>query len=160
MKKMLLFTLMACMLTTVGCISIHNNKAASDNMPVARACPAAYQAETELGEISSASATVTGNTLFGIIHWGLPSSFADNGSFGGAEGPLPVKIGGDSFGKFKMAAVYSACETNNCDSLMDARYVITTKDYFVYKKVICKVVGTPVKITGYKLIEDKKCGDK
>ncbi len=157
MKKILLLTLGVIALATSSCISIHNNKAAAANMPVATVQPAQYQAITEIGS-APVTAEVTGHTVLKFFSWGMPDTFADNGDFGGASTstPLPLPfIGGDSYAKFKQAAVYRACEENNCDSLMDARYVITKKSYVVYEQVNCKVIGTPVKITGYKPCEQK-----
>ena len=154
MKKILLLTLGVIAFATSSCISIHNNKAATANMPVATVQPAHYQAITEIGT-APVTTEVTGHSVLKIFSWGMPDTFADNGSFsGGSASPLPF-IGGDSYAKFKQAAVYRACEENNCDSLMDARYVITKKNYVVYEQVNCKVIGTPVKITGYKLCEQK-----
>ena len=164
MRRMMNVALLASVVFTfVGCISVHNNKGASDNMPAAIAKPAYYQVITELGK-EPVSASVTGHNVLKIIKWGMPSTFADNGDFGAAGAtagpslpiplPLPLPIaGGDAYAKFKQSAVYIACRDNNCDSLLDARYAITTKDYFVYEQVTCKVTGIPVKITGYKQIE-------
>jgi hypothetical protein len=154
MKKVLLLAVVGVMFASVGCVTVHNNKAASTNMPVAVAEPAQYQAITEIGQ-DRVSATVTGNSLMGIINWGMPNTFADGGMVSSDIGTIALPSFMDVFGKFKLAAIYCACEENNCDSLMDARYIITTKDYYVFKQVICTVTGIPVKVTGYKLIDKK-----
>ena len=153
MKKVLLLAVIGVMFTSVGCVTVHNNKAAATNMPAAVAQPAKYQALTEVSQ-QRVSASVKGNSILGIINWGMPSTFADGGmvSYCGASN-LPIFM--DAYGPFKQAAIYCACEENGCDSLMDARYVITTKDYFVFKQIICTVSGAPVKVTGYKLLENK-----
>ncbi len=162
MKKILSVLLLGAILSTVGCISIHTNQSATANVPPARAItPDRYAVETELGT-ERVSATVTGNTVLGIISWGLPATYADFADIpSGDVAPMPIPIpipfiGKDDTAPFKKAAVYIACEENNCDSLLDCRYVLTVKDYFVYKKVICKVTGTPVKIKGYKKLECPK----
>ena len=165
MKKILGILLLGAILTTTGCISIHNNKSATANVPPAQAItPDRYAVETELGP-ERVSATVTGNTVLGIIKWGFPQTYADFANIpnGDISSPLPFPIpiplpffGSDSTAPFKKAAVYVACEENNCDSLLDCRYVITVKDYVVFKQITCKVIGTPVIIKGYRKIEDEK----
>lgn len=154
MKKVLLLAVIGVMFASVGCVTVHNNKAAATNMPVAVAEAAHYQAITDVGQ-QRVSATVKGNSILGIINWGMPNTFADGGMVSSDAGSISLPSFMDVFGKFKLAAIYTACEENNCDSLMDARYVITTKDYYVFKQVTCTVSGVPVKITGYKLIEKK-----
>ena len=162
MKKTLNVTLFSVLLLTlVGCSTIHNNKGASENMPAAVVCPMRYQVITEIGN-EPISATVTGHNILKIFKFGIPNTFADNGDFGaagestGPSMPLPLplpSVGGDPYAKYRQAAVYIACEENKCDSLMDARYTIVTKDYLVYEQVTCTVTGIPVKVKGYKPIE-------
>ena len=94
MKKALNVTLLTCVLLTfVGCISIHNNKGASDNMPAATAVSPVYETITEIGN-APVSASVTGHSVLKLIKWGMPATFADNGSFGANSFapalPIPV----------------------------------------------------------------------
>lgn len=159
MKKVLSVLLLGAILTTVGCINVHTNQSATACVPPAKSVTVMYVPETELGN-DRVSATVTGNSLLGIIKWGLPSSYADGTSISGSMGeggnlPFAGAVLDETL-PFKQAAVYIACEENQCDSLLDARYVITAKDYIVFKQVICKVTGTPVKIKGYKKLECPK----
>ena len=156
MKKVLSVLLLGAILSTVGCISIHTNQSATTSVPPAKVVTIdAYAPETELGN-DRVSASVTGNSLLGIIKWGLPSTYADFTSIPGSMGNLQVASLLDDTLPFKQAAVYIACEENQCDSLLDARYVLTVKDYIVFKQVVCKVTGTPVKIKGYKKLECPK----
>ncbi|MBQ7178805.1 MAG: hypothetical protein IJS08_15420 [Victivallales bacterium] len=160
MKKVLSVLLLGAILSTVGCISAHTNQSATTSVPPAKVVSVdAYAPETELGN-DRVSATVTGNSILGIIKWGMPATFADftaiPGSMAlGSNIPVSVSILDDTL-PFKQAAVYIACEENQCDSLLDARYVITTKDYLVFKQIVCKVTGIPVKIKGYKKLECPK----
>lgn len=163
MKKTLLLALVALTIAATSCVSTHNNKSATANMPVAVSHPAHYQAITEIGD-TRVSAEVTGHAVIKFITWGVPDTYADNGDFSGSSEPsllasLPI-VGGDSYGDFKKAATYIACQENGCDSLLDAQYVITKSTYVrflpFYEKVTCKVTGFPVRIVGHKLIEPKQ----
>ena len=166
MKNLLLFTLCLGVLAIfTGCTIVNNNKGTSDNLPAAIARPAYYQAITEIGE-KPVSAEVTGNLLFKTFRWGIPFTFAANASFSGSMvepfdfAGMTMSSGGislspisfDPYDAFKKAAAYRACEENGCDSLMDARFVITRNYYVIFEVVTCKVSGIPVKVTGYKLI--------
>jgi hypothetical protein len=173
MKKTLLMTLGIAMFVITGCVSVHNNKAAVSDMPVAVTHKPHYQTITEIGN-ERVSAEVTGKSVLKFITWGIPSTFADNGAFSGASDGasfIPAAIVsmlpfGDPYADYKKAAVYIACEQNGCDTLVDAQYVISKTTYInflpFYEEVTCKVTGYPVKITGHKLIEfdplAPKCG--
>ena len=151
MKKLLLLSLAVIAFAAAGCISIHNNKGTSANLPAAEVRPAQYQAITQIGD-APVSGEVKMNILFWFLSWGVPATFADNTTFTSASNVSPLDFM-DPYTALKKSAAYRTCEANNCDSLMDARYVITTKDYFIFATVTCKVTGIPVKVTGYKLIE-------
>jgi hypothetical protein len=161
MKKILLASVVAGLLMlSTGCLSIHTNQGASAT-PTAGVVTPQYLAETELGA-ERVSAEVTGKSVLGIISWGMPSEFADNGSFGangqsaGSASIIPIPFvgqvigGGQKYDKMKQAATYIACKNAGCDYLLDSHYTISTTNYVVFEKVNCKVSGIPVKITGYK----------
>ena len=169
MKKVFSVLLLGAILSSVGCISIHTNQSATANVPPARAItPDLYAVETEIGS-ERVSATVEGNSILGIIKWGLPATYADFADIPSSinepkQIPLPIPIpfiGKDDTLPFKQAAVYVACQENNCDSLLDTHYVINIKDYVVFKQITCKVTGVPVIIKGYKKVEcDKAACEK
>ncbi len=82
------------------------------------------------------------NVLFGFISWG-DSNYAENGT-------MDSVTLFSATGKLKAAAVYKACKKKNADALLGSTYEIETTDYFVFKKVNCKVKGFPAKIIDIK----------
>ena len=147
MKKSLVYLFAAGVLTLIatGCTSVYTNDAASDSKVAM--VPAVYEPVIKhVNKKVMGSASV--NVLFDIFVWG-DSSFADRSNIGSVTGnaSLVERI----FGRFipdpllnaKRAAVYNACKASNCDLLLNSKYEITMKDYFVYKYIECTVKGFP-----------------
>jgi len=81
------------------------------------------------------------NVLFGLFSWGA-DGYADNSQLS-TFSFLPSS---ENFAK--SAAVYNTCQANKADVLVGTRYVLTITDYFVFKKINCKVAGFPATMTG------------
>lgn len=122
---------------TTGCTSVNNNDGACavsvDRMKV----PYEPVLDHKNQKVSS-EANVS--VLFGFITWG-ESKFADDTALGDFSLFAPTA-------QAKAAAVYKACKDNNADLLLAAKYEIVTKNYFVFKKVSCKVAGYPANLKG------------
>lgn len=85
------------------------------------------------------SAEVGLNVLFGFITW-ADGDIADQGM---TKSTLNTKMG-----KLKSAAVYKACRKARSDVLLAVKYDIETTDYFLYRKIKCRVQGFPANIIG------------
>ena len=59
--------------------------------------------------------------------------------------------------KAKNGAYSKACDAAKCDSIVGARYTVTTQDYFVYETVTAEITGYPAKMTGVELISAPCC---
>ena len=157
MKKtlfMLCFLAGAMVLFGTGCTSISTNKVGeqvSVHMPVL----VKPMIETKNIEITGSA---TFHSIFGIFTWG-PSAQA----IGIDYGTPTVVIGGElgdllSFTTMseilaRNAAAYKATTSANADIILAPRYVLTTKDYFIYKSINCKVKGYPGYIKGVKVVD-------
>lgn len=140
MKKIhiLILTMTIAIITvTTGCTSVNTNDGANaisvDRMKVS------YEPVLECQK-QKVSDEANVSVLFGFITWG-ESKFADDTALGDFSLFAPTA-------QVKAAAVYKACKANNADLLMAAKYELKTKDYFVFKKVNCKVVGYPATVKG------------
>jgi hypothetical protein len=137
MKKtiMLLFLIGAAALITTGCSSFETNRAGN---PVNVKMDVNVKPDIELGkEMVSGKASV--NSLFGIFTWGVENE-AVGVNYGESNSP---SIFGDSNAVARNGAAYDACTKSKADLLLAPRYDITTKDYFVFKKIDCQVKGYP-----------------
>lgn len=108
-------------------------------------------------ELISGSATV--HSILGIISWG-PNTQAVGVNYGvGAAtggGPLGdlLSFTTKSENVARNAAAYEATNKAKADLILAPQYVMTTKDYFVYKQINCKVKGYPGFIKDLKVIDD------
>ena len=93
----------------------------------------------------SGSANV--NILFGIFMWGDNAGVADNAGIRGFLAWFSPK------NLAAKAAFYDACTKAQCDAVVSARYEITTKDYFVFKKSKVTVKGFPATLTGVEVVK-------
>ena len=83
------------------------------------------------------------NVLLGLFAWGT-EGYADNSQLS-TFSFLPSS---ENFAK--SAAVYNTCQENKADVLVGTRYILTITNYFVFKKINCKVAGFPATMTGVK----------
>jgi len=141
MKKlqisMIMIAVSVLAIVTTGCTSINNNDGANaisvDRMEV----PYEPILDIKAQKVSSEAKV---SVLFGFITWGQ-NKFADDTALGDFSLFAPT-------GQAKAAAVYKACKANNADLLLATKYEIETKDYFVFKKISCKVAGYPATVKG------------
>jgi hypothetical protein len=122
---------------TTGCTSINTNDGANAVSVDRLQLPYEPVLECQKQKVSN-EANVS--VLFGFITWG-ESKFADDTALGDFSLFAPTA-------QVKAAAVYKACKANNADLLMAAKYEIETQNYFVFKKVNCKVAGYPATVKG------------
>lgn len=118
-----------------GCSSMSNSNSATMGKVNAKTVDYKPIYSFEKQKVSGSSKL---NVLFGFISWG-DSDYAENG----AMDSLTLF---SATGRLKAAAVYKACQKKNADTLLGSTYEIETTDYFVFKKVNCKVKGFPAKI--------------
>ncbi len=141
MKKLMITTALA--LLACGCITVNKNDGGNSCVK-----PGIVKDRIHL-KYDVSNTRVQGsdqlNCLFGWICWGSTAHIADQGEFGfGAAN------------KAKNGAYANACDAAKCDSLVGARYTITTEDYFVFKKVKAEVSGLPAKIVSAEIIDGVK----
>ena len=116
------------------------------------------QIETK-NQVISGSATV--HSILGIFTWG-PNAQAVGVNYGvgsdftgGALGDL-LSFTSKSEIVARNAAAYEATTKANADIILAPQYVLTTKDYFLYKSINCKVKGFPGFVKGIEVVESPK----
>lgn len=139
MKKLLVVIMLAAVAT--GCISVNKNDGGNSSLKPCQIKDAVHL------KYSVEKNTVSGkdqmHCLFGFICWGSTASHAaDQGEFGLS---LASKV--------KNGAYANACEAAKCDQIAAARYKVTTKDYFVYKKSTAEITGYPVKVVDVEAVD-------
>ena len=145
MKKVLVaFVGAVVALTMVGCMSTHTNDGTA---VVKMSVKKDFAAEVVAGA-NAVSGEATVHNVLGLITWGV-SSFADD-AFVSTTGNSILQLGLSPFDAAKQGATYKACEASKSDAILAAKYKMDIADYFVYKKVTCKVVGYPATIKGVK----------
>ena len=140
-----------------GCTNIEASKVGN---PVSVHIPVFVKPDIETkNDVITGSATV--HSLFGIFSWG-PSCQAvgiDYGTTtaitGGALGDL-LSFTYKSELAARNAAAYEATKSANADIILAPQYVITTKDYLIYKSINCKVKGYPGFIKGVRVVDCPK----
>ena len=143
MKKLMVFGgALAAMLLT-GCMSTHTN----DGTAVVKiSITKDYKAEIVAQE-KAVTGEATVHNVLGIFTWGV-SEFADD-SFVTTTGSS-FQLGISPCDAAKQGATYKACADAKADAILAAKYKLDIADYFVYKKVNCKVTGYPASIKGVK----------
>ena len=104
------------------------------------------------------SATV--HSILGIFTWG-PNAQAIGVNYGfesrvegGVLGDL-LSFTAKSENVARNAAAYDATENAKADLILAPKYILTTDDYFFYKRINCKVSGYPGFIKSLKVIKDQ-----
>jgi hypothetical protein len=143
MKKLIASIVIAAVAT--GCISVNKNDGGNSCI---KPCQIKDKVHVKYSvEDKTVSAKDQIHCLFGFICWGSSATHtADDGEFGFT----PATVA-------KNGAYANACEAASCDQIAAARYKVTTKDYFVYKKVDAEITGYPVKVTGVEVVDALKC---
>ncbi|MDD4817849.1 MAG: hypothetical protein PHI85_07760 [Victivallaceae bacterium] len=139
MKKSLLFVGSALFASAIlsGCATQNTSQGAyAPEVKVEKSYEAVIQKQDK-----AVAGDATVNCLFGIFTWGV-SNFADDAfvmqqnsnSFSLTMNPADVA---------KRGATYNACANAKSDMLLGAKYVVDTKDYFVFKTIKCTATGFP-----------------
>lgn len=127
----------------VGCASVETNRTGA---ALTLECTQELEPTVKIAD-QAVQGEATVNSLFGVISWGVDKT-ATGVDFGaGSQSILPF---GSAAEIARQGAVYTACINNNADFLAAPRYIITTKDYVVFKSITCKVIGFPgqlIKVT-------------
>src|SRR5574344_706100 len=134
MNKIMLSAAMAAVLATTGCISVNKNDGGNALKNPAALTEGYKQTFKVADEQVEAKDHI--NVLFGFIAWGSSATHvADN-------------FGGEGFGfivpadcKAKNGAFANACDAAKADTILGARYNVTTKDYFVFKQIDATIKG-------------------
>ncbi len=94
----------------------------------------------------------TVNCLFGLITWGVDSQAVgvNYGVPGTEAGILPLP---DPNAVARNGAAWDATKKGDADIILAPRYEVTTEDYFVFKKINCKVKGYPGNIKGVTVVD-------
>ena len=95
----------------------------------------------------------TVKALFKFITWGV-SNTAEGVAMNYPHHPFLTLD--PATNKAKAGALYDACQKSKSDVLIAPHYYITTKNYFIYKEVTCKIFAYPAKLNSVELIDDKK----
>ncbi|MBS5532672.1 hypothetical protein KH017_17940 [bacterium] len=140
-----------------GCTNIEASKV-GDQVQVQMPVLVKPTVETK-DTVINGSATV--HSILGIFSWG-PNAQA----VGVDYGVNSIATGGvfDNLLTYtskseivaRNAAAYEATTSAKADIILAPQYVLTTKDYFVYKSINCKVKGFPGYVKGVKIIDPQK----
>lgn len=148
MKKVVSLASLAMLIGLTGCISTQKNACPA---PVLTKNVAEFEPTVTIGD--KISGTATGYSLFGLF-WIGPSEFAEgtryNGGVSDVFGVIPSPAN-----KAKSAAAYNAIKNSNADMLVAPNYLVTTKNYFVVKKITATVDARKGTIEGYTQLKHK-----
>ena len=165
MKNLVLsFFALVCIAVITGCT--HINSSDGGNMTIYPDVMGPTDSYRPLYKIDT-TRRVTGqasiNVLFGLFAWGGDSELF--GPWYAAKSADNAEIGGLGFLSFLFpfipnskrlsakAAFYDACKTNDCDSLIAARYEITRKDYIIFSKCKAEVKGFPAVLSSVEVVK-------
>lgn len=98
-------------------------------------------------EVISGSASV--HSILGLISWG-PSSQAVGVDYGFSGKKITFTSPSDEVAR--NAATYEATTNAKADVILAPQYILTKKDYVVYKKINCEVKGYPGFLKGIQVI--------
>ena len=155
-----------------GCTNMETNRVGEQ---VSIHMPVYIHPDVEVkNERISGSATV--HCILGIFCWG-PSEWAVGLNYGTAgfqlgadlvrfsNELLPVVSTSEALAR--NAAAYDAAQKGEADILLAPQYVLTTDNYFLYKKVKCEVKGFPGALKGVEVVDSpcaaagcRPCGGK
>ena len=144
-----------------GCSTqINSSDSGSMNIPAMTIGPVddfrpLYQVDSQKKVKASSDVKI----LFWLFTWGSDNAFADNATLS--------KEGENFLGKIfpflnaketaAKAAFYKACKEAACDSIVAARYEITSDNYFfIYRKMTVEISGYPAKLSGVETVKAKQ----
>lgn len=152
MKKTFLMTLViaaVCASFTTGCTSVVASKVGKQ---VSVYMPAVIQPEIETkNNIIRGTATV--HILFGFLPI-RPSEQAVGVNYGINDSSFILNASAAINENIaRNAAAYDAIAGAEADIILAPQYVITTKNYLIFKSITCKVKGFPGYIKGVKVLD-------
>ena len=148
MKKLLLCAGLVAVSMMTGCIVI-NKPDGGSVIAKPTIVPDAYREVFEEGK-DPVTAEESVSVLFGFITWGATATHVAD------QGPSLFSFLSSS-GRARDGAFAKACEAANADTILAARYIVTTEDYFVFKKVTARITGIPAKMTGLEKLPSPVC---
>jgi|APCry1669193181_1035450.scaffolds.fasta_scaffold22983_2 hypothetical protein len=141
MKKLLMIMAVST-LTVSGCSTTHLQQPSTSFMAPRAVESPKLKADITVGQKISGTATST--QVLGIFKFG-PNKFADGVNFSATENhSLPGLFGfnaDDPFASIKAAAAYQATSASKSDIIVAPRYLLETKNYFLFNKTTATVVG-------------------
>jgi len=151
MKNILLGLLaVACLAFAASCTSVNTSDAGDLAVYPATVGPTdLYRPLYSIDTKTRVSGSANVNILFGIFMWGDNAGIADNADI--EEGFFAFLPNGKRLAA--KAAFYDACKKAKCDAVVTARYEITSKDYFVFKKSKVELKGFPATLTGVEVVK-------
>lgn len=152
MKKLLMAGMIAAV--SVGCVSVNQNDGGNACRKPGIVKDIVHEKFTVSQNTVSASDNI--NCLFGWICWGSSSThIADVVCDGNGEKPIIGIFDNQGIKQAKNGAYANACDSAKCDQIVGAKYKVTTKDYFVFKKIKAEITGYPASLAGVEIIENK-----
>lgn len=143
MKSLMMTAVLA--LLACGCVSVNKNDG-GDSWVKPGVVKDRVHLKVEVGK-DRVQAVDQANCLFGFICWGSTATHITDQSEPGCGVNAKVKNG----------AYANACDAAQCDSIVGARYTLTTTDdYIVFKRVKAEISGYPAKIVGAEAIDAVK----
>ena len=144
---MMMLLILGAVVALTGCVQINSSDAGSMNIHPQTVGPTDdYRPIYEIGK-QKVTAQSDVKCLFWIFAWGSDNAYADNAKT--TRHPLGVLF---PFLNAKetaaQAAFYKACKQAGCDAIVGARYEITYKDAFFYKKMNVEIKGFPAYLKG------------
>lgn len=155
MKQSLFFIAAAvAVFVFTGCVQINSSDGGSMNiMPQTVGPTDNYRPIYKVDESNTVTASSEVKNILGIFTWGSDNAFADN-----AFATKPSLLGAmfpylNAKTTACKAAFYKACKEAQCDTIVAARYEITSEDYLVFRQTKVEIKGFPAKITGVETVK-------
>ncbi len=140
MKSLMMTAVLA--LLACGCVSVNKNDG-GDSWVKPGVVKDRVHLKYEVGK-DRVQAVDQVNCLFGWICWGSTATHTTDQSEPGFGVNTKVKNG----------AYANACDAAQCDSIVGARYTLTTTDdYIVFKRVKAEISGYPAKVVGAEAVD-------
>ena len=141
-----------------GCVEINSSDSGSMNIAPMTIPPVDdYRPLYKIDTTRKVKASSDVKNLLWLFTWGSDNAYADNASIfpeGSILGKIfPFMVAKETAAK---AAFYKACKEANCDSIIAARYEITFRNYFFYKKMSVEISGFPATLSGVETVKAKQ----
>lgn len=142
-KQGLIVLLAALLLGSLQACTLHN--ASHPSMAAVPRTDTSVYMDLAVGQ--EIQAEESASVLFGFLTISSPKKLADGVVYGAGEGSgLFGFVGGGPAEDAKAGAAYAAVKSAGADYIVNPRYELETKNYFIFKKVRAKVKGFAGKI--------------